>query len=337
MRMSINTPEDCTINEQFIKAVHEQPILWNMHLALYRNRELKDQKWAEVGAVFNLSGIEAYKKFVALREKYKREQKLRHNKSYTQNECWRLYDKLKFLDTVSISRDRRWSKPKTQLRSHCYHPSAETLARHSLSPLLIKSEYPELHIGSVSTSPSYHMSREPSENESSEAYQDTSDYCNDSTMQEAHSEEPDGTDYAEKIESMPDVHPVASTSIASAQNHQQEFLDRLECKTNAILDDHDKRKSSWVRCETLGHRVAQTMYTLEEHDPDLALKFDIMLSEAITSIKKDQLQRLIARQEQQRLEEEQRKSVETLRLHQQQQQMLQVQQTQLQNPNSSDL
>ncbi|EAT33673.1 AAEL014049-PA [Aedes aegypti] len=329
MRMSINTPEDCTINEQFIKLVHETPILWNLHLPLYRNREIKDQKWAEVGAVFNLSGTEAYKKFVALREKYKREQKLRESKSIAQTECWRLYDKLKFLDTVSFSRDRRWSKPKVVIRRQNGFGVSTALTRQDLSTLLVKSEFPEMHMESIPTSPSYQMSGEPSENESSEAYQDNSDYYNDSTMQGAHSEEPDGPDYAEKIESMPDVHPVASTSSTSIQHHQQQFLNRLESKTNAILDDHDKRKSSWVRCETLGHRVAQTMHTLEEHDPDLALKFDIMLSEAITSIKKDQLQRLIARQEQQREDEEQRNRLETVRL--QQQQIMQIQQRQQQN------
>ncbi|XP_062551725.1 uncharacterized protein LOC134216985 [Armigeres subalbatus] len=330
MRMAINTPEDCTINEQFIKLVHDTPILWNLHLPLYRNREIKEQKWAEVGAVFNLSGTEAYKKFVALREKYKREQKLRESKTISQTECWRLYDKLKFLDTVSFSRDRRWSKPKyVNRRQHGFTPTTPH-TRHELSPLLIKNEFPDLQMVSVPTSPSYQMSGDPSENGSSEAYQDNSDYYNDSTMQEAQPEDPDGSEYGEKIETMPDVHPVASTSSSSVQHQQQQFLNRLECKTNAIFEEHDKRKSSWVRCETLGHRVAQTMHALEEHDPDLALKFDIMLSEAITSIKKDQLQRLMVRQQQQRDDEEERTRAETMRI---QHKHMQVQQ---QNTNSSD-
>lgn len=280
----------------------------------------------------DLTGTEAYKKFVALREKYKREQKLRESKSIAQTECWRLYDKLKFLDTVSFSRDRRWCKPKYVIRRQNGFPTTAH-SRQDLSSL-IKTEFPELQtVGSVPTSPSYQMSGEPSENESNEAYQDNSDYYNDSTMQGANSEEPDGGDYAEKIESMPDVYPVAGTSFQQQQHQQQQFLSRLECKTNAILDDREKRKSgSWVRCETLGHRVAQTMHTLEEHDPDLALKFDIMLSEAITSIKKDQLQRLMARQQQQREDEEQRIRSEQLRL--QQQQLVQIQQRQQQNADS---
>lgn len=56
MRMAINTPEDSTVNERFIKLVEETPILWNLHMPMYRNREMKEQKWAEVGAPFNLSG-----------------------------------------------------------------------------------------------------------------------------------------------------------------------------------------------------------------------------------------------------------------------------------------
>lgn len=331
MRMSINTPEDSSINERFIKLVEETPILWNLHMPMYRNREMKEQKWAEVGAPFNLSGTEAYKKFVALREKYKREQKLRETKSIAQTECWRLYEKLKFLDSVSFSRDRRWSKPKIMIKRQHGFPMA--LLKQDLASM-IKTEFPDMHGVSAPTSPSYQMSGDPSENESSEAYHDNSDYYNESTMQGANSEEPDGADYAEKIESMPDVNPVA-TAGSSGTSHEHQFLSRLETKTNAILDEYNRRKHSWSRCETLGQRVAQTMYALEENDPDLALKFDIILSEAITSIKKDQLQRMMGRQQQQQQleEDEQRKRAEQTRhrdLMQQQQQQLQIQQRQQQ-------
>lgn len=280
----------------------------------YRNREIKERKWGEIGAVFNLSGTDAYKKFVALREKYKREQKLRDSKTITETECWRLYDKMKFLDTVSFSRDRRWSKPKYMNKRQHQFPHSSAFMRQDLSPLLIKNEFPELQMVSVPTSPSYQMSGDPSENGSCEAYQDNSDYYNDSTMQEAQQEDPDGSEFGVKMEQMPDIHPVASTSSSSVQHHQQQFLERLESKTNAILADHNKRQGSWERCETLGHRVAQTMHTLEEHDPDLALKFDIMLSEAITSIKKDQLERLMTRQQQTRDDDEQEKQAQTIRL-----------------------
>ncbi|XP_055548178.1 uncharacterized protein LOC129731852 isoform X2 [Wyeomyia smithii] len=84
---------------------------------------------------------------------------------------------------------------------------------------------------------------------------------------------------------------------SSAQVDQ--FLTRLEARTSAILDECTRWNTSWSRCETLGNRVAQTMYALEENDPDLALKFDIILSEAITSIKKDQLERVTSRRKQQ--------------------------------------
>ncbi|KAL1400366.1 hypothetical protein pipiens_007491 [Culex pipiens pipiens] len=315
MRMAINTPEDSTVNERFIKLVEETPILWNLHMPMYRNREMKEQKWAEVGAPFNLSGSEAYKKFVALREKYKREQKLRDSKGLSQTECWRLYDKFKFLDTVSFSRDRRWNKPKLviQQRQHGSFPMA-SLAGHNFVSM-IKSEFPELQSNSTATSPSYHMSGEPSENESNggEPFQDNSEYFNDSMTHGRTSEGADGAEFGERSESIPDVAPQPQ----SGPSQEQQFLNRLELKTNAILDEqHNRRKDSWARCETLGHRVAQTMFALEENDPDLALRFDIIMSEAITSIKKDQLQRLMARQQQ---GEEHRRQMELqMRLQQQQ-------------------
>lgn len=315
--MAINTPEDSSINEQFVKLVEETPILWNLHLPMYRNRELKEQKWAEVGKPFNLSGTEAYKKFVALREKYKREQKLRELKGLPQTECWRLYDKLKFLDTVSFSRDRRWSKPKVILQRQNGSFPMSALTRHDFVSI-IKSEFPDMHTTSTPTSPSYHMSGEPSENESNgggEPFHDNSDYFNDSMTHGETSEGANGAEFEERIESIPDVEPVPQQQ--SGQSQEQQFLNRLEVKTNAMLDEHNRRKDSWARCNTLGQRVAQTMYALEENDPDLALRFDIIMSEAITSIKKDQLQRLMARQQQ---GQEHRRQMELqLRLHQQQQ------------------
>lgn len=328
MRMAINTPEDSTVNEQFIKMVEEVPILWNLHLPHYRNRELKDQKWAEIGAQFGLSGIEAYKKFVSLREKYKREQKLRESKGLPQTECWRLFDKLKFLDTVSFSRDRRWSKPKMIIQQRPNGSSFPMVAFTKREfESLIKSEY--MHPNSTPTSPSYQMSGEPSENESNgggEPFQDNSDYYNDSMTHGETSEGADGEEYGERIESIPDVVPEPQSNSGPSQqqqqHQQQQFLNRLEVKTNAILDEHNRRKEeSWARCKTLGERVAQTMFALEENDPDLALRFDIIMSEAITSIKKDQLQRLMSRQQQ---GEEHRRQMEMqMRLQQQQQQQQQ--------------
>ncbi|XP_058818652.1 uncharacterized protein LOC131681699 [Topomyia yanbarensis] len=292
MRMSINTPEDTAVNEQFIKLVQDNPILWNFQLPQYRNREMKVQKWAQIGAPFNISGNDAYKKFVALREKYKREQKLRESKSISPNECWRLYENLKFLDTVSFSRDRKSHKPKLLLKSQNSFPN--TIVHQDFASM-IKTELSESQHDSMSTSPSYHMSRAPSENEFSETYQNSSVYFNESTSQENISEH-DGGDSEEKMESI----PVGSAS----SSHTRQFFDRLESKSNTILDDCNRRTSRWARCETLGLRVAQTMFALEENDPDLALKFDIILSEAISSIKKDQLQRLMSRQQQRHLHQE---------------------------------
>ncbi|XP_055637479.1 uncharacterized protein LOC129776098 isoform X1 [Toxorhynchites rutilus septentrionalis] len=303
MRVSINTPEDCTINEQFIKLVQETPMLWNLHLPQYRNRELKEQKWAEVGALFNLSGTDAYKKFVALREKYKREQKLRESKSIALIECWRLYDNMKFLDTVSFSRDRRWTKPKHIIKNQKGPPMV--LLKQDLAAL-IKSEFPEMHTSSTPTSPSYQISGEPSENGSNETYHDNSDFYNESTTQGANS---DGADYGERIESIPDVHLMAADTNPGS-SHESKILHRLESSTSGVLENYDRRKHSWARCETLGQRVAQTMYALEEHDPDLALKFDIMLSESITSIKKDQLQRLMSRKQMQQEEQQRNRNSE---------------------------
>ncbi|XP_058448289.1 uncharacterized protein LOC131428387 [Malaya genurostris] len=287
MRMSINTPEDNTINEQFIKLVKETPILWNIRLRDYRNRDMKIQKWAEIGAPFNISGTDAYKKFVALREKYKREQKLRESKNISQSESWRLYESLKFLDTVSFSRDRKCHKAKILLNGQNSFPMG--IINQDFASI-VKTELTETQQGPVSTSPIY-VSGVPSENEFSESYQDNSEYYNETTRQDNISEDHDGLDCEEKMHSIP------AGSATSSHTHQ--FLNRLESKTNALLDDCNQRKTSWARCETLGQRVAQTMYALEENDPDLALKFDIILSEAISSIKKDQLQRLMSRQQQQ--------------------------------------
>ncbi|XP_055637480.1 uncharacterized protein LOC129776098 isoform X2 [Toxorhynchites rutilus septentrionalis] len=259
MRVSINTPEDCTINEQFIKLVQETPMLWNLHLPQYRNRELKEQKWAEVGALFNLS--------------------------------------------VSFSRDRRWTKPKHIIKNQKGPPMV--LLKQDLAAL-IKSEFPEMHTSSTPTSPSYQISGEPSENGSNETYHDNSDFYNESTTQGANS---DGADYGERIESIPDVHLMAADTNPGS-SHESKILHRLESSTSGVLENYDRRKHSWARCETLGQRVAQTMYALEEHDPDLALKFDIMLSESITSIKKDQLQRLMSRKQMQQEEQQRNRNSE---------------------------
>ncbi|XP_055613511.1 uncharacterized protein LOC129759952 [Uranotaenia lowii] len=308
MRIAINTPEDSTVNEQFIKLVQETPILWNLHLACYRNKELKHQKWAEIGAAFNISAQEAYKKFVALREKYKREQKLRETKSICEAESWRLYEKLKFLDTVSFSRDRRWAKPKTLFKRH--NDLLMAMVKQDLAST-IKVEYPDLHNqsnlhSSISspTSPSYQLSGDPSENESSEAHFNESSDCfpdsnNTPSNRDAGSET--APDDVERIESYPDDHRQMEASGSSAFVHEPLYnnhQNRQDSKFIPMLQDFDRRKQSWSRCETLGQRIAQTMYALEENDPDLALKFDIILSEAITSIKKDQLQRLVNRQQQ---------------------------------------
>ena len=127
-RMSLTRPEDFALNEQFIKMVEASPMLWNIHTPLYRNRDAKDEKWSEIGQLFNLSGIsaknykrgkklniffiilgaEAYRKFVGLREKYKREQKLKDSPGSNGKSTWILYETMTFLDKVSFTRDRRW-------------------------------------------------------------------------------------------------------------------------------------------------------------------------------------------------------------------------------------
>ncbi|XP_055548180.1 uncharacterized protein LOC129731854 [Wyeomyia smithii] len=299
MRMSINTPEDSTVNEEFVQLVRDIPILWNMRLPQYRSRELKERKWAEVGARFNLSGSDAYKKFVALREKYKREQKLAESKKLSNVECWRLYEKLKFLDSVSISRDRRWRAPKMSFKRQHVFPMT-TLYKHEF-PSFIKTEFPDDASVSASTSPAQQMSEGPSEIESNEAYQDNPDFFNDAATHVPNSEDADSVycRMGENADNEFEVHQQpqeVETNPSSSRIDQ--FLIRLETKTDAILNDYNRRNASWARCETLGHRVAQTMYALEENDPDLALKFDIILSEAIASIKKDQLERLTNRQKQ---------------------------------------
>ena len=100
-----------------------------------------------------------------------------------------------------------------------------------------------------------------------------------------------------KIEDIPESNP----SNCSSNSVQERFLDRLELKTNSILDNYKAIKDDWTRCETLGNRVAQTMFFLEQNDKDLALKFDIIISEAITNIKKEKLQRLMNQSQASRL------------------------------------
>ncbi|XP_053696236.1 uncharacterized protein LOC128743643 [Sabethes cyaneus] len=282
--MSVNTPEDSTVNEQFVQMVQDTPVLWNIHLPQYRNRELKDHKWREIGACFKLSGSDAYKKFVSLREKYKRQQKLAESKNLSPTDCWRLYDKFKFLDQVSFSRHKRYDTRKLIRIPHVTQWSS------AVPNQVIKTEFSDGGSISIPASPVQQLSEEPSENESSDVFQDNSDYYNDSTMYGSHSEDLDGTDCTPEVRQ-----PSGTTDGNLSSSHTSQFLMRLESKTNAILDDNSRRNASWARCETLGNRVAQTMYALEQNDPDLALKFDIMLSEAITSIKKDQLQRILSR------------------------------------------
>ena len=55
-----------------------------------------------------ISGAEAYRKFVGLREKYKREQKLKDSPGSNGKSTWILYETMTFLDKVSFTRDRRW-------------------------------------------------------------------------------------------------------------------------------------------------------------------------------------------------------------------------------------
>ncbi|KAL9692078.1 hypothetical protein quinque_015976 [Culex quinquefasciatus] len=295
MRMAINTPEDSTVNERFIKLVEETPILWNLHMPMYRNREMKEQSGPKSGRPFNLSGSEAYK-VCCPPGKYKREQKLRDSKGLSQTECWRLYDKFKFLDTQ---------------RQHGSFPMAFWRGNNFVS--MIKSEFPEIQSNSTATSPSYHMSGEPSENESNggEPFQDNSEYFNDS-MTHGGTSEGRRAEFGERSENLRML--LRNRKVVRRRSNS---FEPTELKTNAILMQHrDRRKDSWARCETLGHRVAQTMFALEENDPDLALRFDIIMSEAITSIKKDQLQRLMARQQQ---GEEHRRQMELqMRLQQQQ-------------------
>ncbi|XP_053696304.1 uncharacterized protein LOC128743702 [Sabethes cyaneus] len=292
MRMSINTPEDITVNEQFVQLVRKTPILWNLHLPYYRNKRLKEQKWVEVGAHFNLTGAEAYRKFVGLREKYKREQKLAESRKLAPVDCWCLYEKLRFLDSVSISRERRCGTPKTNTKGQRV---SSIMSNTQDFNGLVKTEFPNGGSSSESHSGASQIPGEPFD-DSCETFQDS---CNEVAMHGIDSDSAIGTDFRteEHIESTPDTYPHEMETHSSCSRTEQ-FLTRLETKTNAILSDCTRRSGSWARCETLGNRVAQTMFALEENDPDLALKFDIMLSEAITSIKKSQLERLTSGQTQ---------------------------------------
>lgn len=98
-------------DEQFVKYVEDNPILWDNRCQDYKDCKEKALVWDSVGNACGITGEQARLKWVSLREKYRREKLYWENIEKNGNssntplkELWPLMKKMKFIDAVSTRR-----------------------------------------------------------------------------------------------------------------------------------------------------------------------------------------------------------------------------------------
>ncbi|CRK90709.1 CLUMA_CG004402, isoform A [Clunio marinus] len=97
--------------DQFVKYVEDNPILWDNRCQDYKDCKEKALVWDSVGNACGITGEQARLKWVSLREKYRREKLYWENIEKNGNssntplkELWPLMKKMKFIDAVSTRR-----------------------------------------------------------------------------------------------------------------------------------------------------------------------------------------------------------------------------------------